>query len=210
MNFLFWITLIDLRLRSFLGPLPSSAELQSQRDIPRYKAINQQITIHPRASNSAPQQYCDVESPTHPTNQPKPSTSKPTRDTASNMPCASPSSSNLISAPPSPLPTPSLTSPSLRNSYTISRGEIGVLTFEPYKSLLLPYWRFRTVSIARSSAEALWAIFVSYGERGDFVGMDMARKFVRKFSIYLASSFRSPSLKRSCGVGCILRSEMAC
>ncbi|KAG9631676.1 hypothetical protein KCU64_g16565, partial [Aureobasidium melanogenum] len=31
-----------------------------------------------------------------------------------------------------------------RMEYRIGRGEMGVLTFEPYKSYLLPLWRFRT------------------------------------------------------------------
>lgn len=64
-------------------------------------------------------------------------------------------------------------------SYRIARGEQGVLTFEPYKSLLLPLWRFKTVAIARASCAALSAAFASYVARGDFVGADMARKFIQ-------------------------------
>lgn len=64
-------------------------------------------------------------------------------------------------------------------SYTIGRGETGVLTFEPYKSLLLPHWRFATVPIARTSSSTLWSNFEAYGRAGDFVGMDMARKFIQ-------------------------------
>lgn len=64
-------------------------------------------------------------------------------------------------------------------SYRIARGEQGVLTFEPYKSLLLPLWRFKTVAIARASLAALSAAFTSYVARGDFVGADMARKFIQ-------------------------------
>ncbi|KAI1757902.1 hypothetical protein F4782DRAFT_475582 [Xylaria castorea] len=65
-------------------------------------------------------------------------------------------------------------------SYRIGRGEQGVLTFEPYKSFLLPHWRFRSVPIARKSAADLWAKFVEFDERDeDFVGMDMARKFIQ-------------------------------
>jgi hypothetical protein len=63
--------------------------------------------------------------------------------------------------------------------YVIGRGEEGVLTVEPYKSELLPLWRFATVASARRSAAALWKKFVSYGEEGDFVGMDMARKYLQ-------------------------------
>lgn len=64
-------------------------------------------------------------------------------------------------------------------SYRIARGEQGVLTFEPYKSLLLPLWRFKTVPIARASLAALTSAFTSYVSRGDFVGADMARKFIQ-------------------------------
>lgn len=78
-----------------------------------------------------------------------------------------------------PLPTPALDSQSLRMSYRIARGEQGVLTFEPYKSFLLPLWRFRTVPIATESSKALWDAFQSYMDRGDFVGADMARKFIQ-------------------------------
>lgn len=63
--------------------------------------------------------------------------------------------------------------------YVIGRGEEGVLTVEPYKSELLPLWRFATVAVARKSAAALWRKFVEYGKQGDFVGMDMARKYLQ-------------------------------
>lgn len=75
-------------------------------------------------------------------------------------------------------------------SYSIGRGETGVLSFEPYKSAILPLWRFRTPAIARVSADALTERFHAYGEatvaenggegiEGDFVGMDMCRKFLQ-------------------------------
>lgn len=63
--------------------------------------------------------------------------------------------------------------------YVIGRGEQGVLTVEPYKHELLPLWRFRTPAIARTSAAALYRAFLAYGRAGDFVGMDMARKFLQ-------------------------------
>lgn len=63
--------------------------------------------------------------------------------------------------------------------YRIGRGEQGVLLVEPYKSELLPHWRFRTPDIARESAAALTEMFHAYKEQGDFVGMDMARKFLQ-------------------------------
>lgn len=88
-------------------------------------------------------------------------------------------SGSLKSPPSSPLPAPALDSSALRYSYEIGRGETGVLSFEPYKGHILPYWAFRTAPIARNSSEILWAIFESYVERKDFVGADMTRKFIQ-------------------------------
>ncbi|KAI9848081.1 MAG: hypothetical protein M1837_001183 [Sclerophora amabilis] len=66
-----------------------------------------------------------------------------------------------------------------RMSYKIGRGEQGVLSFEPYKSQILPLWRFRTVEIAKKSSQDLWKKFEEYDALGDFVGMDMTRKFIQ-------------------------------
>lgn len=63
--------------------------------------------------------------------------------------------------------------------YRIGRGEQGVLTVEPYKSELLPHWRFKTPALARQSVAALGAMFEDYKAAGDFVGMDMTRKFLQ-------------------------------
>lgn len=88
--------------------------------------------------------------------------------------------SETLTKPPSqPLPTPALGDKALCFTYAIGRGESGVLSFEPYKSLILPYWAFRTVPIAQNSAEILWSIFESYVERRDLVGADMTRKFIQ-------------------------------
>lgn len=63
--------------------------------------------------------------------------------------------------------------------YRIGRGEQGVLSVEPYKSEILPHWRFRTPEIARQSAEKIYELFQQYKRARDFVGMDMARKFIQ-------------------------------
>ena len=63
--------------------------------------------------------------------------------------------------------------------YRVGIGEQGVLLVEPYKGELLPHWRFATPEVARESSETLWAMFEDYGRQGDFVGMDMARKFLQ-------------------------------
>ena len=63
--------------------------------------------------------------------------------------------------------------------YRIGRGEQGVLTVQPYKGEILPLWRFRTPELARASADAISALFDGYKAAGDFVGMDMVRKFLQ-------------------------------
>jgi len=63
--------------------------------------------------------------------------------------------------------------------YRIARGEQGVLSVEPYKSEILPHWRFRTPEIARESSDKIFALYESYKMAGDFIGMDMARKFLQ-------------------------------
>jgi hypothetical protein len=75
-------------------------------------------------------------------------------------------------------PKPNL-SKAHKMSYRIGRGEQGVLTFEPYKSAILPLWRFKTPAIARQSSKQIYAKFEEYDELDDFVGMDMCRKFLQ-------------------------------
>jgi len=63
--------------------------------------------------------------------------------------------------------------------YRIGRGEQGVLLVEPYKSEILPHWRFKTAAEARISAAAIYRLYRRYLRAQDFVGMDMARKFLQ-------------------------------
>ena len=84
-----------------------------------------------------------------------------------------------LSPPQPPLDAPAVDDKELCFSYEIARGEMGVLSFEPYKSLILPYWAFRNVPVAQNSAEVLWSVFESYVQRGDLVGADMTRKFIQ-------------------------------
>ena len=63
--------------------------------------------------------------------------------------------------------------------YRVGKGEQGVLLVEPYKTEILPHWRFKTEEVARGSSEKIYAMFLSYKERDDFVGMDLARKFLQ-------------------------------
>eukprot|EP01117_Protostelium_nocturnum_P017583 TRINITY_DN7180_c0_g1_i1.p1 TRINITY_DN7180_c0_g1~~TRINITY_DN7180_c0_g1_i1.p1 ORF type:complete len:197 (+),score=59.27 TRINITY_DN7180_c0_g1_i1:152-742(+) len=62
--------------------------------------------------------------------------------------------------------------------YAVGKGEQGVLMVQPYKSEILPHWRFKTPEIARESSETIYKMFLDYKENDDFVGMDMARKFL--------------------------------
>lgn len=63
--------------------------------------------------------------------------------------------------------------------YAIGRGEQGVLSVEPYKSEILPYWRFKDPETATASSEKIWELFLAYLKDDDFVGADMARKFIQ-------------------------------
>ena len=63
--------------------------------------------------------------------------------------------------------------------YRIGRGEEGVLLVEPYKSELLPHWKFKTPDVAEISAAKIYEMFLAYLAADDFVGADMARKFLQ-------------------------------
>lgn len=63
--------------------------------------------------------------------------------------------------------------------YQVGKGEQGVLSVEPYKSEILPHWRFSTPAVAAESAAKIFAMYERYKADGDFVGMDMARKFLQ-------------------------------
>lgn len=63
--------------------------------------------------------------------------------------------------------------------YTVGKGEQGVLLVEPYKSEILRFWAFKTPEIAKESSEKIYELFLEYKKQKDFVGMDMARKFLQ-------------------------------
>jgi hypothetical protein len=54
-----------------------------------------------------------------------------------------------------------------------------VLICQPYKGELVSRWRFKTLEDAKESSEALFRMFKDYLAKGDFVGADMARKFLQ-------------------------------
>ena len=65
-----------------------------------------------------------------------------------------------------------------RKLYRIGRGEQGVLLVRPYTNDICAHWRFVNESIARKSADKIYSMFCDYKDKQDFVGMDMARKFL--------------------------------
>jgi hypothetical protein len=84
-------------------------------------------------------------------------------------------------------------------AYRIGRGEQGVFHAEPYKSELLPLWRFKNVESAEESANAIYRRFLDYKAEGDFVGMDVARKYLqmgytrsRRYARYKGGNKKAP------------------
>jgi hypothetical protein len=63
--------------------------------------------------------------------------------------------------------------------YRVGKGEQGVLLVEPYKSEILPHWRFKTVLEAKQSSRKIYRLFLGYLKDDDFPGADMARKFLQ-------------------------------
>lgn len=63
--------------------------------------------------------------------------------------------------------------------YRTGIGEQGVLLVEPYKSEILPYWKFKTPELAKKSSQKIYTLFKKYLNDDDFVGADMARKFLQ-------------------------------
>lgn len=63
--------------------------------------------------------------------------------------------------------------------YRVGKGEQGVLLVQPYKNEILPFWQFRTPALAQQSADKIYQLFLDYKQQGDFIGMDMARKFLQ-------------------------------
>ena len=65
-----------------------------------------------------------------------------------------------------------------RQLYRIGRGEQGVLLVRPYTNVICNHWRFKTPKIAVQSANKIFSMYLDYRDAGDFIGMDMCRKFL--------------------------------
>ena len=62
--------------------------------------------------------------------------------------------------------------------YRIGRGQQGVLICQPYKNELYPLWRFKTPEKAKQSCDDIYNKFIQYLNDDDFVGADMAKKYL--------------------------------
>ena len=65
-----------------------------------------------------------------------------------------------------------------RKLYRIGRGEQGVLLVRPYTDDICAHWRFVDEATARKSSIKIYEMFLGFKAKKDFVGMDMARKFL--------------------------------
>ena len=65
-----------------------------------------------------------------------------------------------------------------RKLYRIGRGEQGVLLVRPYTNDICAHWRFVDEATARDSSAKIYQMFLGFKTKGDFIGMDMARKFL--------------------------------
>lgn len=63
--------------------------------------------------------------------------------------------------------------------YEVGRGEEGVFKVQPYKSEILPLWKYADREAADEGGQAIHEAFLRYKCDGDFVGMDMARKYLQ-------------------------------
>ena len=65
-----------------------------------------------------------------------------------------------------------------RKLYRIGRGEQGVLLVRPYTNDICAHWRFVDEETAVKSSDEIYSMFCTYRRNKDFIGMDMARKFL--------------------------------
>lgn len=63
--------------------------------------------------------------------------------------------------------------------YRHTPDERGAFKIEPYKSELLPAWGIATLADAEEGAAALDERYREYRDESDFVGMDVARKYLQ-------------------------------
>lgn len=62
--------------------------------------------------------------------------------------------------------------------YVIGRGQFGVLKYQPYKDEILPNWKYKNKTVAAESSKTILSMFYEYLNERDFVGADMAKKYL--------------------------------
>ncbi|EPQ29777.1 uncharacterized protein PFL1_02450 [Pseudozyma flocculosa PF-1] len=107
---------------------------------------------------------------------PKPPRKRTKPSTTSTTPTTKTRQSNKF---PYHLPLSQLDLRAHPHLYRPGVGEQGVLQVRPYKDEILPHWTFKTPQRAQCSAEKIRGMFEVYLDQGDFVGCDMARKFIQ-------------------------------
>lgn len=88
--------------------------------------------------------------------------------------------------------------------YVVGKGEQGVLMVEPYKSEIVRYWKFKTPAVAEASAKKIYTLFKDYKRSKDFVGMDMARKYLQMGYTRARRYANHPSGRKYDAAGAIL------
>lgn len=137
-----------------------------------------------RSTSSKPPPSKRIKKEESPSPSPSPSPSTEPSDSDSYTPPPTKPSKEQPHTKGNPPPNAKFPSPDIDyrahpHLYQISRAEVGVLTCEPYKSEILPLWRFRTPAIAETSSVAIREKYNAYKDDNDFIGMDMCRKFLQ-------------------------------
>ena len=67
-----------------------------------------------------------------------------------------------------------------RDSQTLSywKGRTRSAIGTPYTNDICAHWRFVDEPTARKSADKIYSMYLNYKDNRDFIGMDMARKFL--------------------------------
>ena len=63
-------------------------------------------------------------------------------------------------------------------NFIVLEGRTRSATGTTYTNDICAHWRFVNENIARKSADKIYSMFCDYKEQQDFIGMDMARKFL--------------------------------
>lgn len=64
-------------------------------------------------------------------------------------------------------------------AYPSEMDDEQALSIHPYAARLVPDWHYASAAEAAASAAALYAWYLRFKERGDFVGMDVTRRLLR-------------------------------